>query len=87
MLSEDMDSFDPIVNSVNGAEIDCVLATIASPLQEVFIAQNHALLNARIWLGCGKGLRAKYKQNIRESRIRSFLIKRIFKHQVEQSKH
>ncbi len=48
---------DMLVNAINGAETDCVLSMLCSPLQEDFAAKNRALLNTRILFGMGKALR------------------------------
>ena len=44
---------ESVVNEINGTETDCILSVLASPYQEQFISRNKALLNAKIWLGCG----------------------------------
>ena len=48
---------DFIVNAINGAEADCVISLLSSPLQEDFIIRNRNILNARIWIGGGRILK------------------------------
>ena len=53
-LEEHGISDDMILNRINGVEVDCVLAALASPYQEEFIIRNRMLLNTKIWFGIGQ---------------------------------
>ena len=44
---------ESVVNEINGTETDCILSVLPPPYQEQFISRNRALLNAKVWLGCG----------------------------------
>lgn len=86
VLSDEAATAEMIANKINGTETECILSIVSSPRQEAFIAENRPLLNARLWLGCGKGIPMKYKKNTRWKLIQDFFIKRVFRHQVELEK-
>ncbi len=48
---------ESVINEINGTETDCILSVLEPPYQERFIGRNRALLNAKVWLGCGAVLR------------------------------
>lgn len=77
---------DMLVNVINGGEIDCVISALSAPLQESFIAKNRNLLNIRIFLGLGKELLLVGKQGNGQNRITQFLMKQIFKKEMEKRK-
>lgn len=77
---------DMIVNAINGGEIDSVISILSSPLQEEFIARNRGVLNARIWLGLGKGIVPAGRPGFGQGRFTQFLLKRIFKKEIEKRK-
>ena len=85
-VSADDQADDMLINAVNGAEVDCVIAALSSPLQEKFIVKNRSLLNARVWLGAGKVMRPLYKARHKKNRITQFIIHRIFKREIEKQK-
>ena len=64
---------DLVVNAVNGAETDCIIASLSSPGQEEFITRNRLLLNARVWLGVGKSENPIYRSRGRLERIAQFI--------------
>lgn len=75
---------EELINEINGAEIDCIISALPSPLQEEFIGKNSALLSARLWLGGGNVI---LRQNGgRTGRVRHFFLKKLFRHQVERQK-
>lgn len=78
---------DMLVNAINGAEIDCILSVLSSPLQEDFAVRNKSLLNARILLGLGKEMLPVCRQRIAGGKVTQFLVKRIFKKEMEKRKH
>ncbi|SHK50945.1 WecB/TagA/CpsF family glycosyltransferase [Hespellia stercorisuis] len=85
-IAEETGTVEMIINKINGTETDCVISAMAVPGQELFIAQGRELLNAKLWLGCGRGLQMKNKKNSQRGRFHDFLVKRIFRHQVELEK-
>lgn len=76
---------DMLVNAINGGEIDCILSALSSPLQEMFIVKNRAILNARIWLGLGADYVSKRKNHGKKKRIGEFILKRILRKEIEKS--
>ena len=55
-LEEHGISDDMILNRINGAEADCVIASLPQEIEDRFVQQNRKSLNAKVWfgLGCGK---------------------------------
>lgn len=80
VLDEEGKSEEDIINDINGAEIDCVFSVLPSPQQEDFIVRNSALLNARVWLGCGRALADG--GNEKNKSFRRFFMKKMFCYQV-----
>ena len=52
-LQENAASDDMLLNLVNGAEAECILSALPSPVEEHFICRNKSLVNAKVWLGFG----------------------------------
>lgn len=73
-----------VINDINGTETDCILSVLSSPYQEEFAARGRALLNAKVWMGCGRALWRSYDESKLSVRIRKFFLKRIFWHRVER---
>lgn len=82
-MEEHGKSDDMIVNRINGAEVDCVISTLPSPLQEEVILRNRLLLNARVWFGLGTELRGQQTVTGR-SRLKSFFTQHIVKKKIEK---
>lgn len=76
-----------IMNRINGAETeaDCVLAILSSPKQEVFIKRCKAVLNAKIWLGIGKGWIRSERERV-EGTYGRFIEKKILKWRLKKKK-
>lgn len=85
VLDPEGKAVEEIINEVNGVETDCILSVLPSPQQEEFIVANSALLNARIWLGCGKTLARLYGKRS-EGIVRRFLLKKVFRYRVGRQK-
>ncbi len=81
ILDPEGEAEEEIINEVNGVETDCILSILPSPQQEEFIVKNSALLNARMWLGCGKTLSRMYGERS-GSGVRRFFLKKIFRYRV-----
>lgn len=77
---------DMLVNAINGGEVDCVISTLSAPLQEAFIAKNKSVLNTRVFLGVGKGILPIGHRGFGQNRFTQFLMKRIFKKEMEKRK-
>lgn len=83
-LSEEVAAEEKVVNEINSLIPDCVLCAMESPLQEAFLIRNYALLNTRVWLGCGDLLQKMCEEDNVIQRIRNFFQKKIFEHQTER---
>ncbi|MCI8560640.1 MAG: hypothetical protein HFH03_05915 [Dorea sp.] len=77
---------DMIVNAINGADIDCVISVMSSPLQEDFVMKNKSVLNANVWLGLGKEILPLNKTGVVQSRFTQFVIKKVFQKEMEKRK-
>lgn len=87
-VPEDESADDMIMNRINGAETeaDCVLAMLSSPKQEAFIGRCKAVLNARIWLGIGRGLEPVRRKAGWRERVADFVDKKILKREIQKEK-
>lgn len=77
---------DMIVNAINGAETDCVISVMSSPLQEAFVTGNRSILNANVWLGLGKEILPLNRTGIVQNRFSQYVIKKIFQKEIEKRK-
>lgn len=73
-----------VINDINGTETDCILSVLHTPYQEEFISRNKALLNARVWMGCGTVFGQQYSSPGPADRIKHFLLKKMFWYRVER---
>lgn len=87
-VPEDESADDMIMNRINGAETeaDCVLAVLSSPKQEAFIKRCKAVLNARLWLGIGRGLDPVRRRAGWKERMSDFIEKKILKREIQKEK-
>lgn len=83
-MEEHGKSDDMIVNRVNGAEADCIIATLPSPLQEEFVLRNRLLLNARIWFGFGMEVWESQAHISKKQWLKSFFTQHIVKKKIEK---
>lgn len=77
---------DMVVNTVNGAEADCVFSVLSVPFQEKFIGRNRNALNARIWFGIGKGEALSASGRSARGMVSQFVLKRFFKRAVKKQR-
>lgn len=77
---------DLLVNAVNGADADCILAGLPSPVQEEFIARNRTLINARMWLGAGRLAETLYRGRTGRGGLFGFLDRMFFRREVEKNR-
>lgn len=75
-------SDDMLLNLINGAEADCVLSALPSPMEEQFIFRNKTLVNARIWLGLGTLLDEIKKEKTGVQKIKEFILRQILKKEM-----
>ena len=81
-LEENGTSDDMLLNLVNGAEADCVLSALPSPVEEKFIFRNQALVNARIWLGFGNLLEELKNEKTRFQKVKDFILRQLLKKEM-----
>lgn len=77
---------DMIVNAINGAEVDCVLSLLSSPLGEDFAVKNKNLFNVRLFLCVGKNMIPEGKKKFGDGKIMRFLTNALFKKEIEKQK-
>lgn len=77
---------DLVVNAVNGAEADCVIAALSAPAEQEFIVRNRSILNTRVWLGIGKGENPVYRSRSRMQKMVQFINHRLFKREIEKNR-
>ena len=73
-----------VINDINGTETDCILSVLHTPYQEEFVSRNRALLDVRVWLGCGAAFAQQYTNRGPSGRVRHFLLKKLFWYRVER---
>lgn len=52
-------SDDMILNRINGAEAECIIASLPEELEEGFLEKNRVALDAKIWFSIGTHLKPK----------------------------
>ena len=77
-LLEDDGMEENVINEINGTETDCILSVLSSPYQEQFIDRNKALLNAKVWFGCGAVFGGEQEKRLPIGRVKRFFRKRLF---------
>ena len=75
---------DMIVNKINGAETDCILSVLPSPLQENFIGENKPVLDARIWMGLGEGIKNSRNKSGKRTKLQNFFVKFVLKSEMKK---
>lgn len=78
---------DGLVNLVNGISPDVILVTLLQPLQEEFMAQNKAKLEARILLGAGKMFLAGERSELKSKFLERLWNRRKWKKTLSQCLH
>lgn len=71
---EQATSHDMILNRINGAEAECIIAALSADTQTEFLEQYRTALDAKIWLGLGTHLRQK-ERKISLKKVRDFLVR------------
>ena len=54
-------SDDMILNRINGAEAECIIASLPAEMEERFLEKNRTELDAKIWFSIGTHLKQKKK--------------------------
>ena len=78
VIKPDDNREESVINESNGTETDCILSVMGSPYQEQFIGRNRALLNAKVWLGCGAVFREGYGARRPAGRLKHIFRKFLF---------
>lgn len=73
---------DDIVNRMNGASADVILASMESPEQENFAFCNRGRLNVKVWLGVGKSPAFSGIPELKPRFWERLIEKRIFKKKI-----
>lgn len=81
-LTENGASDDMLLNLVNGAEAECILSAIPSPLEERFISRNKSLVNAKVWLGLGNLLEELKKEKTGFQKVKEFILRQLLKKEM-----
>ena len=72
---------DAVIHLEDG---ECILSVLPSPAQEDFIEQNRALIDTRVWIGCGSVLMRSFDDRKMTSWIKRMLVKKVFRYKVEK---
>lgn len=56
-------SDDMILNRINGAEAECIIASLPAEVEEQFLEKNRTALDAKIWFSIGTHLKQKKKSS------------------------
>ena len=81
-MEENAASDDMLLNLVNGAEAECILSALPSPVEEQFIVRNQALVNAKVWLGFGNLLDELKKEKTGFMKVKEFIIRQFLKKEM-----
>ncbi len=81
-MEENGASDDMMLNLVNGAEAECVLSALRSPLEEQFVFRNKSLINARVWFGFGNLLDELKKEKTGWQKVKEFITRQLLKKQM-----
>lgn len=83
-MEENQESDDMLINKVNGAEVECVIAEIDALEQKEFIVRNRSLLNAKVWLGMTDEFRGKWQKVSVKHRLKRFLNRQLLKKEIQK---
>lgn len=86
IVPADESADDMITNQINGAEVDCVLASLGSPKQEEFISRCKNVISARVWLGIGRETALFPKKESFVESVKDFFERKILKREIEKEK-
>lgn len=84
VLTDEESAEELIVNNINGAGVACVIGVMASPHRELFIHNNQALINAKVWVGIDEKMIRK--EVIHKGFLQSFATKLLFRRKVVREK-
>ncbi len=81
-MQENAASDDMLLNLVNGAEAECILSALPSPVEEQFIYRNKSLVNAKVWLGFGNLLDELKKEKNAFQKFKEFILRQLLKKEM-----
>ena len=81
-MEDNAESDDMLLNLVNGAEAECILSALPSPMEEHFVFRNKLLVNARVWLGFGNLLDELKKEKTGFQRVKEFILRQLLKKEM-----
>ena len=82
-ITEELEeSDDKVLNLLNGAEAQCVLSALPSPLEEHFVYKNKSLVNASIWLGFGNLLDELKQEKTKVQKLKDFILRQLLKKEM-----
>lgn len=81
-MEENGASDDMLLNLVNGAEAECILSALPSPVEEQFVFRNKSLVNARVWLGFGNLLEELNKDKTGLQKVKDFILRQLLKKEM-----
>ena len=81
-MEDNAESDDMLLNLVNGAEAECILSALPSPMEEHFVFRNKLLVNARVWLGFGNLLDELKKEKTAFQRVKEFILRQLLKKEM-----
>jgi len=81
-MEENGASDDMLLNLINGAEAECILSALPSPIEEQFIFRNKSLVNARVWMGIGNLLDELKKEKTTLQKLKEFILRQLLKKEM-----
>lgn len=81
-LEDNGASDDMLLNLMNGAEAECILSALPSPVEEQFIFRNKALVNGKVWLGFGNLLDELKKEKTGFQKVKEFILRQFLKKEM-----
>lgn len=81
-MEENGNSDDNLLNLVNGAEAECIISVLPSPLEEELIYRIKSLVNAGIWLGLKGLLDELKKEKTGFQKIKEFILRQLLKKEM-----
>jgi len=76
------DKIENIINEINSADVDVLLLSFHSPVQEMFLKNNKHLLHTRLCICIADGIKSHYPSGVRISKLKGLLDQTLFKRRV-----
>ena len=85
-IPEGTSSDDMIINMINGAEAECIIASVTSGRQEAFICRCKNILNVKLWVGISQAETFFTERESLARRIFVFISRKSLKRKAIQEK-